>query len=160
MSKKTITHKFEIATEWCPKCDYENFRSFHTYQEKCPKCGTNLRHGAKLPHNPVQVSKSTGHYDWAHPNETQFQYYFRELPKGLKRHFVVSEELGYPLDDPLPVAEELKDIIDRYMFNPDKQEIDKVVEWLREHEAEQAKMRKENRIRQVEYELAELLIEE
>lgn len=156
--RKKVKHEFEIATEWCPYCGYEDFFSFNSYRSDCPNCGRKkaLRSGPKIEKRPVRVSRETGHYNWLNSNETQFAYYFSNLPKELKSQFVLNEEIDIS-DEPLLVARELRDVISRYLLNPDKDKIIQVVEWLEQNEEEQRKLRLEAKLKTLEYKLAETL---
>ena len=156
MSKKVFTVRLEVVTEWCEKCGYEGFYSFTAHRQSCPQCGANLNRGPKVPYKEVRVSSGTGHYDFAHPTDVQWSYQFFGLPAGMKTSFVVNDEIERG-DNPAELARNLKERIDKYIYNTDKGRIAAVVKWLTEHEEEHEEQRRQNRIVRLQYELAEAM---
>jgi hypothetical protein len=142
-------------TEHCSKCDYEAFYSFGSFHVDCPECGeSSIRHGARHQLKPVFCTANQGSYDWAHPSDKQWNYTFHNLPDG-HQSFTVDDELDY--SDPLNLAYELKEIIDRYLLNSAKPKIAALYKWLEENEEDQNVLRVKKKKQDLETELYKLI---
>ena len=138
-------------TEKCSKCDYKKSDMFRQHTYKCPNCGSSVNsvHGPIITQQPVYVEKHQGSFDYLHPQEKQNQYVFHNLPKNYKRWFVVKNEID--ISNPLECAGELKNIIDAFLYNQDKEKIKEVVEYLQRVEEEQEILRAKFKIEQAIY---------
>ena len=133
-------------TEWCRKCDYADSYSMHSIRSKCPKCGgTSLSHGVKLPNiGLIGCYSYVGQFNLM-SNEKQTQYVFTNLSKdvfGYTRKGFVVDDCDLDTSCPQSLALELKEIIDRYLLNSDKTEIEKLVNYLNDDFMEEHRKKK------------------
>ena len=105
--------------------------------------------------NYVYIDMYEGHYDFLHPNETQYQYVFHNLPDGLQSMYIVKKDVDCDDDSVIDAAREIKVIIEKYLYNSDKEKIAKVVNWLEEHEDEQYRILLEYKIASDEWIITE-----
>lgn len=149
-------------TEWCRNCDYTD--SYHTnrIRSKCPECGErDLNHGVKLPNKGLIGCYSyVGQFNLM-SNEEQTQYVFTNLPEdvfGCTRKGFVVDDCDLDTSCPQSLALELKEIIDGYLYNSDKTEIEKLVNYLNDDFMEKHDRKKdENRLVELKSELYWLL---
>ena len=86
----------------------------------------------------VWANRASGNYNWANLNETQWQYFFHNVPDGLQKSFVVKEELD--TEDVLWLAEEIRGLIHAHLYHGDVPKIDALVVWLREEDDNQYRL--------------------
>lgn len=146
------------VTEWCSKCDYTASRSRYLVSGKCPSCGdTSLHHGVKLPNqNLIGCYSYSGRFNLM-SNDEQTQYIFTNLPKNVfgytKKGFVVDDG-DIDTSCPQNAAIELKQVIDRYLVNSNKKDIEMLVDYLNDDFMELYQEKKnENRIVELKSEL-------
>jgi hypothetical protein len=103
----------------------------------------------------VYVDCWLGTYNILDERKKQAQFVFRNLPSGIRRSYIVNEnykdEIDYLNLTALEVAQELKKIIDRYIYSSNKEEIAKLIIWLEENEEQQYKKYLEYRIREADF---------
>ena len=139
-------------TERCRDCGFESSYSLFSNRVTCPNCGKNSVSRVGGPKKDyVWVMRNKGRYDLLHPENYEYGYTFYNLPDGMKRGFVVEDEIE--TGDALECAEELKAAIDKYLYNRSKPEIAAVVNYLRENQEDQDEKRIRYRIESAKREL-------
>lgn len=111
----------------------------------------------------VTVVRNVGNYNILNPSDVSVHYSFRfperlkEVVKeqGIKSSYVITEEKDYINDEDtaLDIAFGLKEAIDSYWINSDKEKIDKLVEFLESIEEEEKQYRKDYEIKHAEYQI-------
>ncbi len=103
----------------------------------------------------VYVDCWLGKYNILDEGKKQAQFVFRNLPKGIGPSYIVNEnykdEIDYERLDALETAQELKKIIDRYIYSSSKVEIAKLITWLEENEKQQYAKLLEYRIKEADF---------
>ncbi|WP_242300260.1 hypothetical protein [Bacillus cereus group sp. BfR-BA-01448] len=112
----------------------------------------------------VTVVRNVGNYNILNSSDVSVHYSFRfperlkEVVKeqGIKSSYVITEEKDYINDEDtaLDIAFGLKEAIDSYWINSDKEKIDKLVEFLESIEKEEEQYRKEYEIKHAEYQVS------
>ncbi|HEB4955537.1 TPA: hypothetical protein R0D49_005248 [Bacillus cereus] len=117
--------------------------------------------------NPVKefvtVVRNVGNYNILNSSDVSVHYSFRfperlkEVIKeqGIRSSYVITEEKDYinEEDTALDIAFGLKEAIDSYWINSDKEKIDKLVEFLESIEEEEEQYRKDYEIKHAEYQV-------
>ncbi|WP_144561653.1 hypothetical protein [Bacillus mycoides] len=111
----------------------------------------------------VTVERNVGNYNLLNSSDVSVSYYFKfpnrlnevvtEL--GIKRSYIITEEKDYINEDDnaLDIAFELKEAIDSYWINTDKEKIDKLIEFLESIEEEEEQHRNDYEIKHAEYQV-------
>jgi len=103
----------------------------------------------------VYVECWLGKYNILDEGKKRAQFVFRNLPKEISPSYIVNEnykdEIDYERIDAIETAQELKKIIDRYIYSLSKVEIAKLITWLEENEEQQYKKLLEYRTKEADY---------
>jgi len=130
MKDQTITIKAPI-TEHCTECDYEASNSFGSHRYWCPKCGEGRVERGRRRNKFVYAYKNTGKYNFC-SNEEQTQYYI-VIPNDNIYGFVLNED-DLDIDCPFELANQIHDILDRYIYTSKLEVIKKIVDLFSDEE--------------------------
>ncbi|WP_242298588.1 hypothetical protein [Bacillus cereus group sp. BfR-BA-01424] len=113
--------------------------------------------------NFVTVVRNVGNYNILNSSDVSVHYSFRfperlqavVKERGIKCSYLITEEKDYINEDDnaLDIAFGLKEAIDSYWINSDKEKIDKLVEFLESIEEEEEKYRNEYELGYAEYQV-------
>ncbi|MBJ8031051.1 hypothetical protein [Bacillus cereus group sp. N21] len=111
----------------------------------------------------VTVVRNVGNYNMLNASDVSVRYFFifperlKDMVKEqeIKCSYLISEDKDYINEDDsaLDIAFELKEVIDSYWINTDKQKIDKLVEFLESIEEEEEKYRNDYELNYAEYQV-------
>ncbi|HEF1855789.1 MULTISPECIES: hypothetical protein [Bacillus] len=111
----------------------------------------------------VTVERNVGNYNVLNSSDVSVSYYFKFPNRlnevvtklGIKRSYIITEEKDYinTDDTALDIAFELKEAINSYWINTDKEKIDKLVEFLERIEEEEEQHRRDYEIKHAEYQV-------
>ena len=103
----------------------------------------------------VYVDCHLGKYNLINPAQAEANFRFYNLPNGITESYIVGanykDEIDYKRIDAIETAQELKKIIDKYIYSSSKEEIAKLITWLEENEEQQYAKLLEYRIKEADY---------
>lgn len=145
-------------TEYCPKCEYEESRSFNSYRGACPECGcTSIRRGPRYSKElPMTVSVHKGRYNLLSTDQ-QWSYVFNHVPNGKTYQFILKEEVDDC--DAVECAINIKNFLEEnYMFHSSKKDVEELVNLFTDEEIErQEKLNAFEKVKKLKNELYEML---